>query len=782
MPHPVRRSLLLALTALIGVSLMAILFAVSHAARRDIEDKGREEALVAARVFDTMLADRNQQLAGHATLLARDLRFRQAIATQAITGNNQAVVDLLLEHQRSSGADLSLLVDNRGLITSNAPPGILSSTTVRQLRSGEFNQMDVTVVVDGKPFQLVFAPVKTANWIAWVGMGYVVDAAFLENLEKVTGMRTSMLVQQNHGPVELLSTLPDSVLGLFRTDGDLLPNSVKFIQELRNNDWLTVARNVLDTPEAKLQFLFSTSVAEEMSDYQALRGQLLILALLVLFLATAVAVWVSGRADRHIRHLALAAHRIARGDYSKNVALADTRQLTSLEEAFNAMQLAIEEREHHFSFQAQHDPLTGVANRHHLDAWVKTRFSETAPAEDAALVVFQICGLNHLTDVYGPEISDQLVIAAARRAESLLGSRDKLARFESDEFFMYLEGIRGSAASSLVRKLDRHFRRPFKIADRQLNLEVHFGIALCPEHGCRYPDLLRRSNIALSQTFVNRSRVELYRSGQDAMHLRKIQITHSLRNALDQGHLQLRFQPQYCFRARAVQRAEVLLRWEDEHLGTILPSEFIPLAEQSGQITIVTRWLVDRVLEQLADWESQNIELDLSINISAQDLLKGAFVDYLTGHVEDRRLRRSALVLEITEGAVIEHPDMAITNLRRLHDFGIKVAMDDFGTGFSSLSQLKALPLHELKIDKSFILNLDRDEDDRNIVRAAIEMAHSLGLEVVAEGVENRSALGILETMGCDLIQGNLIGKPMSAEALETWLTSSASGFLKSSG
>lgn len=778
MVQPSRRSVLLTATVIVVLGLSATIFMVLRAASQDIEASAQRELAVGARVFEQVLADRNEQLASHASLLAQDPRFKQAIAKLAISRSDDDVVSLLVAHQQSIGADLSVLVDTRGRITSNAPPELLPDATLRQLAASESNRVQTLTVVNNTPHQLVFAPVKSGSWVAWVGMGFTIDAQLMHSIRDITGMQASLLFQKNDNRLGLISSLPDSLTATLVTTGDhLIASATRFEQTLQGNNWLSLRYSLLHTAEAKLLLLLSTSIEEKQLAYETLRGRLLMLGVLVLL----IGFWFYWRARHSLGSLALAAQRIARGDYSKSIALAEKEsgQLSTLEQAFNTMQEAIEERESHFNFQAQHDLLTGIPNRHNFDFWIKSKLHDSPRLEPFALLLMQVCGLNQLNDIYGPDTTNQLIKAAAKRTKSLLGPTDKLARFESDQFITYLDATTQENIASLRERMVEAFREAVSADGVEMRLEMRFGLVLCPDHGTRYSDLLRRANIALSQTFAKRTLFEVYQSGQDALHLRKVQITHSLQNAAENDEFQLLFQPQFSIQTQSVLRAEALLRWRDKMLGPISPDEFIPLAEHSGHIVSITGWLVERAIEQLASWQTRGLNLGISINVSTQDLRQEAFVTQLMEAMARMDIDHSALVLEVTETAMIEHPEEVIQNLQQLHDFGLTIAMDDFGTGFSSLSQLKSLPIDELKIDKAFIINLDQDRDDQKIVRAAIEMAHNLDLQVVAEGVENLASLTILASLGCDIIQGNYLGKPMPAPQLESWLADfDSSGFM----
>jgi EAL domain-containing protein (putative c-di-GMP-specific phosphodiesterase class I) len=253
-------------------------------------------------------------------------------------------------------------------------------------------------------------------------------------------------------------------------------------------------------------------------------------------------------------------------------------------------------------------------------------------------------------------------------------------------------------------------------------------------------------------------------------YLRKLKVTQRLQHAISHNGFKLLFQPQFDLNKKIIHSAEALIRWYDDDLGPVYPDEFIPLAENSGDITLITDWVFSEALIQLERWHAAGFELGVSINLSAKDILKDDFIDRVILQIDARKISPHLLMLEVTESALVEDMDHAIANLRRLYEAGVHLAMDDFGTGFSSLAQLKVLPVHELKIDKSFVLNLDKDIDDQKIVRSTIEMAHNLGLTTIAEGVENSPSIEMLKSMNCDAIQGYFLSKPITSDDLISWL------------
>lgn len=318
-------------------------------------------------------------------------------------------------------------------------------------------------------------------------------------------------------------------------------------------------------------------------------------------------------------------------------------------------------------------------------------------------------------------------------------------------------------------------QQTFKIGPISVEAEVRIGAVVYPDHGQRYDELMRRAGIALSVSHRQKDPFSLYQRGQDEIHLRKIHITNRLQEAVKTGNFRLLYQPQLDVKNEKIHQVEALVRWTDPSLGEVYPDEFIPLAERSGDISGITRWVFQRAIEQIAQWRSMNIDIGISINLSARDLKNEDFIDEIIGQIKQNELNNNDFIFEVTESAVMEDPESAIFNLQKIQAFGLQVAMDDFGTGFSSLSQLKSLPISKLKIDKSFILNIDTDKEDQKIVESTIAMAHHLKLQVIAEGVENLASLNILRDMGCDIIQGYHLSKPLPAEEFQQWLHQSPS-------
>jgi EAL domain-containing protein (putative c-di-GMP-specific phosphodiesterase class I) len=264
--------------------------------------------------------------------------------------------------------------------------------------------------------------------------------------------------------------------------------------------------------------------------------------------------------------------------------------------------------------------------------------------------------------------------------------------------------------------------------------------------------------------------LQVYQQGRDVAHQRQIRLIRDLRHAAANNELVLHYQPKLDIRLGRVRQAEALLRWQHPQLGLVSPAEFIELAERTGSIQLLTNWVIEDTMRQIAEWSGRGLQLQVSLNISAEDLLSHDLVDRVSVLLKQYRVPAEQLIFEITESAVMREPEHALDVLHRLRECGISLSIDDFGTGYSSLAHLKRLPVQELKIDQSFVRDLDETSEDAVIVSSTIEMSHNLGLKVVAEGVEYARSLRLLERWQCDTAQGYLISRPLTAAAFEAWI------------
>jgi len=321
--------------------------------------------------------------------------------------------------------------------------------------------------------------------------------------------------------------------------------------------------------------------------------------------------------------------------------------------------------------------------------------------------------------------------------------------------------------STIIHSL---FYSPLLINGLQVTIEVNIGIAAYPSDADSAESLLRRANLALNHIRDNDVNTCFYVKGWDELHLRRLHLFREFEHSLIHNHISLYYQPKVNLEKPHQLGAEALVRWNHPEMGFIPPDEFIGVIESSGQITILTRWVLKTAIQQLKVLLDEGIDITLSVNLSALDLLVDDLPQYLAEHLQIYRIPAEKLCLEITESAIMREAEKSLRNLKRFEALGVSLSIDDFGTGYSSLSQLKKLPVSELKIDKSFILNLDTSDDDKLIVRSTIDLGHTLGLSITAEGVETEAIKHLLKQYGCDTAQGYLYSKPLPDTAFVQWI------------
>ncbi len=383
------------------------------------------------------------------------------------------------------------------------------------------------------------------------------------------------------------------------------------------------------------------------------------------------------------------------------------------------------------------------------------------------------CPTGHLRTINetgGSGAVDQVLQSVSKRLQANLRAGDTVAHLISGEFLLLLQNVGSDGAVAVADQIQQLLLKPQRINDHDLALDCRMGIAAFPKDGQEVEQLLDRAAIAMKDAAQMPGRLHIYEQGRDLAHRRQITLIRDLRHAAGNGELLLHYQPKLDIRQGVVRQAEALLRWQHPHFGMVSPAEFITLAERTGSIQLLTRWVIEEGMRQLAEWNQRGLRLQLSLNISAEDLLSGDLSERVSALLKVYDLPAEQLIFEITESAVMREPELALEVLLRLRACGISLSVDDFGTGYSSLAHLKRLPVQELKIDQSFVRDLDETSEDAVIVRSTIEMSHNLGLKVVAEGVEYEHSLRLLERWHCDTAQGYLISRPLSAAAFESWI------------
>jgi diguanylate cyclase (GGDEF)-like protein len=428
-------------------------------------------------------------------------------------------------------------------------------------------------------------------------------------------------------------------------------------------------------------------------------------------------------------------------------------------------------QQHELEHQALHDALTELPNRRmiieHLD---RVLAAAKAAGQPLALLLLDLDRFKAINDTLGHEVGDRLLRAVADRLRATLGDATIIGRLGGDEFAAILPPPCGGAqAAAAARRIMQALAEPFEIDAVALDVAASIGIALYPDHADDQARLLRCADVAMYAAKQQGGGVASYDREKDDNSVRSLVLTGELRRAIETRSLFLAFQPKVDLRSGRVCGVEALSRWVHPVHGFIPPDQFIPHAERTGLIQPLTQWCLETALERIVELRAKVPELSVAVNLSTRSLHAGDVPKTIEGLISKWGIRPEGLTLEVTESALMEDPQRSLDVLHRLSALGLRLSIDDFGTGYSSLAYLKSLPVDELKIDKAFVMHLHEDERDAKIVRSTIDLAHGLGLQVVAEGVETEAHVAALAAFGCDVGQGYLFSKPLPVDQWLAW-------------
>ncbi|MCU0265108.1 MAG: EAL domain-containing protein [Actinomycetia bacterium] len=420
--------------------------------------------------------------------------------------------------------------------------------------------------------------------------------------------------------------------------------------------------------------------------------------------------------------------------------------------------------------KALHDSLTGLPNRKLLLRQLETTVARPGH-EPFALALLDLDRFKEVNDTLGHHVGDQLLELVARRITGALRPDDVVARLGGDEFAIFLPGVEhGADAVEIAQRVRGALEEPFHLEDVLLELEASIGITLSPQHGDDVEQLMRGADVAMYLAKELHADLEVYDPTRDHNSTDRLGLLAALRRAIDNDELELHYQPIVDLQGDETPRVEALVRWNHPQRGFIPPDEFIPLAETSGLMHRLTAFVIDTALGQVAEWRRMGLVTEVAVNVSARDLHGSELARTVSEALAKHRLPAALLKLELTERTLTADHSRVLDTLEALEAMDVSLSLDDFGTGFSSMFMLKRLPVSELKVDRSFVTSLTTVEGDLSIVRTIIDLAHSLGMTAVAEGVETKDVWDALRSLGCDTAQGWFVSRPMAAEQATAWL------------
>jgi diguanylate cyclase (GGDEF)-like protein len=421
-------------------------------------------------------------------------------------------------------------------------------------------------------------------------------------------------------------------------------------------------------------------------------------------------------------------------------------------------------------FDAYHDALSGLPNRRRLVQALDEAVRVRTHGEVVAILMFDVDGLRDVNDSLGHAAGDRLLAEVAGRLRATAPPAALVGRIGGDEFVVTLRTASAESALALAQELRSQLQDPMTIGTLTLDVDAAVGIALHPDHGSDPAMLLQRADVATHAAKQTPTGVQLFDPALESRSVRRLGLAGDLRRALDNGELEVYFQPKVSLRDRRLVGVECLARWEHPTHGNVAPEDFVAVAEHTGQLDRLTEFVLREGLRRAKQWVEAGRPLSVAVNLSPRTLHDSEFPSRVENLLQHYGVAPDRLTLEITEDGVVEDIDRHLPTLRHLFDLGVRLAVDDFGTGYSSLSYLRKLPVHEVKVDRSFVQGMATDPGDLAIVRAVVDISRHFGLTVVAEGVESELTLELLDEIGCDIGQGFLFSRPLPYERLEAWL------------
>ncbi len=772
---------------IVALSLLLLLLiqaAVFSVIRVSIDQSGRQqiaqELQVGERIWRRLLDQNALKLAQGATLLAADFGFRSAVST----GDVDTIRSALDNHGARIGATVTALIDNSLNLTA-VGQGQNSQARALDLKQAEFKQIyqrlaraplsGQIAMIDQVPHQFVMVQVRAPTPIGWVLMGFPIGQGLLDEMRTLSEMHVALIsVRSNADSNLLMSTLP--------------ANAARILKESRSpatelvvgSDTLVALDVKLDAGPDELHTLLLRSFDEVVAPFRRAQFALAWITALGVILFGIGSVFLARRVTTPLRSLVSATEKLAKGDYTtpmENMSRND--EIGGLATAFDQMRVSIGAQQGEIRRLAYWDHLTGLPNRARFREAAREAIERAGKTSDKAndkassrlaIMVLDLDRFKHVNDALGYTFGDSVLQAVAKRlALHEIGPNDLLARLGGNEFALLLNQMDSATAYQFAQRVASAFEEPLVFGDQHIDLSAGIGIACWPEHAADADTLLGLAEVAMYAAKSKATGVQIYQPSLDSSSTQSLSLLTELRHAVEHDELRLYLQPKIELNLSAATSVEALVRWQHPTRGLVPPLEFIPFAEQTGYVRQLTLWIFNEAARVWPELQKVDQACQIAVNLSARDLMDPALPANLQAILKTHKVPASGFCLEITESAIMDDPQRAQATLNRLNECGFKLSIDDFGTGYSSLAYLKRLPVDQLKIDKSFVMAMEKVKGDAVIVRSTIDLAHNLSLTVVAEGVENAVVYNLLKKLGCDQAQGYLISKPMPAAEYVVW-------------
>lgn len=647
--------------------------------------------------------------------------------------------------------------------------------------------------------------------VLYVGKKLIFRDALIESADKTPSLRGYLIISSN------LNYLQDQLSRFMTNNGFLIitdkngnpflsPKNIT-VTKFSPQQNIKLNKAILDNKPVKINYNGQATFVQVRTIHTGLRiyallpednlltasrelgSAVIIITLLTIFLASIFIFSVINRIlIQPIKVLGAAAYEVGHGRFNESIGITSQDELGDLALSFDEMSRNLQESQNQVNFLAYHDALTGLPNRHLFEKYLKHALAHVERNKShLGLIFLDLDNFKKVNDSMGHQAGDKLLQELAGRLTESLREEDKItltrslpddtlhntvARVGGDEFLLLLSDINEpSEAAVIAQRLLDQLLTPFNINDSEFFITSSIGISFYPDDGNDGETLIKNADLAMYHAKnTGRNNFQFFNETMNEAVLERLSLENALRNAIINDEFILHYQPKVDMRNGEIKGVEALIRWQHPELGMMQPNKFIPIAEESNLIIPIGEWVINEATKQMKRWSDEGINIAMSVNISTVQLNKQNVSYIIKKYITENKCIASNLEIEITETSIIDAHDKATNVLNEIKALGVQISMDDFGIGYSSFSYLRNLPIDVLKIDRSFVRDITTDQDDAAIISAILAMAHTLNLEVVAEGVETLEQLHFLHEKKCDIVQGYLISRPLPANELKTTL------------
>jgi len=772
-----RTKLTVLYAGLFGVALLLVSLVVYASIAANARGVVRDELVSSGTVFDRVWNLRANQLEGGAGLLSRDFGFREAVASR-----DEATIRSALENLRVRlGIDMAFIIGVDGRITGVDRAALKGAEAKLMQAVEQEDKPSGVLVIQGTPYQTIAAPILSPTLVGWVVFASKLDAREMQSLERLSAIPLDAAVLGRDDKTRAWVAPPGAsglAGGVMSRDLTLAIDKAMAAAKPEARDFHGFGGDALTLVKplkalgggAPAALLLSYPMARAMAPYSPM------LAIIVLTGAAGIALLIGGSwmlarsVTRPISVLDEAVQQLSRGE-NVAVELSSGDELGRLAESFNAMAAEIRARERRITHLAMHDQETNLPNRLALDRAVKAMADDAADkALKVAVLALGVDRFTHVRGAIGYTLSAALV-GEIGQALQRLRPGDPIGGVANGLLAVAYLVKDVDEARRIASDLQQVLEAPVSLGEHAVDVSLTLGLAVFPDLVDQAGSLINRAAVAVDQARAKHQRLALFDAALYGDPHAKLSLMSEMLDAIANGEVFIHLQPKFDLRLGRTTGAEALVRWRHPQRGLVMPDEFITMAEETGHIRTLTDHVLSLAIAQQAMLKAKGFDIAMSVNMSGRLVGDGEFAE---AALELAKQAVGELWLEITETAVISNPKLALEHIERFAEAGVRISIDDYGTGLSSLAYLKQMRAHELKIDKAFVIGMDEGQKDALLVRSTIDLAHSLGLKVTAEGVETAVVQALLAGMGCDIAQGYYIARPMAAADFVAFLQTEA--------